>query len=194
MSLKERVYSILILSSPGSFSSAFSGLLVPSRYAPVHTVTSVSAAKRLLAETSFDFIIVNSPLSDETGVRFAMDASMSRQSAVLLIVKSDIHATLHDKVAEYGVFTLPKPISKSTLLYALGWMESAREHLRLFEKKSLSIEEKMAEIRLINKAKWLLIRELNMTEPDAHHYIEKQAMNQCISKKIVAERILKTYG
>ena len=61
MSLKERVYSILILSSPGSFSSAFSGLLVPSRYAPVHTVTSVSAAKRLLAETSFDFIIVNSP-------------------------------------------------------------------------------------------------------------------------------------
>ena len=104
------------------------------------------------------------------------------------------HATLHDKVAEYGVFTLPKPISKSTLLYALGWMESAREHLRLFEKKSLSIEEKMAEIRLINKAKWLLIRELNMTEPDAHHYIEKQAMNQCISKKIVAERILKTYG
>ena len=193
MSLKERVYSILILSSPGSFSSAFSGLLVPSRYAPVHTVTSVSAAKRLLAETSFDFIIVNSPLSDETGVRFAMDASMSRQSAVLLIVKSDVHATLHDKVAEYGVFTLPKPISKSTL-YALGWMESAREHLRLFEKKSLSIEEKMAEIRLINKAKWLLIRELNMTEPDAHHYIEKQAMNQCISKKIVAERILKTYG
>ena len=123
-----------------------------------------------------------------------MDASMSRQSAVLLIVKSDVHATLHDKVAEYGVFTLPKPISKSTLLYALGWMESAREHLRLFEKKSLSIEEKMAEIRLINKAKWLLIRELNMTEPDAHHYIEKQAMNQCISKKIVAERILKTYG
>lgn len=194
MSLKERVYSILILSSPGSFSSAFSGLLVSSRYAPVHTVTSVSAAKRLLAETSFDFIIVNSPLSDETGVRFAMDASMSRQSAVLLIVKSDVHATLHDKVAEYGVFTLPKPISKSTLLYALGWMESAREHLRLFEKKSLSIEEKMAEIRLINKAKWLLIRELNMTEPDAHHYIEKQAMNQCISKKIVAERILKTYG
>ena len=193
MSLKERVYSILILSSPGSFSSAFSGLLVPSRYAPVHTVTSVSAAKRLLAETSFDFIIVNSPLSDETGVRFAMDASMSRQSAVLLIVKSDVHATLHDKVAEYGVFTLPKPISKSTLLYALGWMESAREHLRLFEKKSLSIEEKMAEIRLVNKAKWILISELSMSEPDAHRYIEKQAMDRCIPKHPLPKKLFKTY-
>ena len=50
-------------------------------------------------------------------------------------------------------------------------MESARERLRQFEKKSLSIEDKMAEIRLVNKAKWILISELSMSEPEAHHYI-----------------------
>mgnify|MGYP006955441789 CR=1 FL=1 len=38
-------------------------------------------------------------------------------------------------------------------MHALGWMESPRERLRQFEKKSLSIEEKMDEIRLVNKAK-----------------------------------------
>lgn len=53
-------------------------------------------------------------------------------------------------------------------------MESARERLRQFEKKSLSVDEKMAEIRLVNRAKWLLISELKMSEPDAHRYIEKQ--------------------
>ena len=39
------------------------------------------------------------------------------------------------------------------MTYAFSWLESAMERLRQFEKKSLSIEEKMAEIRLVNKAK-----------------------------------------
>ena len=34
---------------------------------------------------------------------------------------------------------------------------------------------------------------LKMTEPDAHRYIEKQAMDRCISKREVAEEIMKTY-
>ena len=51
----------------------------------------------------------------------------------------------------------------------------------------------MAEIRLVNKAKWILISELKMNEPDAHHYIEKQAMDRCITKQTIAEEIIQTY-
>ena len=72
-------------------------------------------------------------------------------------------------------------------------MSSARERLRKSEKKALSIEEKMEEIRLVNRAKCLLIDELKMSEPDAHRYIEKQAMDRCVSKREVAEEIIKTY-
>ena len=193
MSLKERVYSILIVSATDSFTSAFADLLPETRYSPLHTVASVSAAKRILAEKTFDFVIINAPLPDDTGTRFAIDTCTNKQSAVLLLVKNDIHAGIHEKVVEYGVFTLPKPTSKATIVHALIWMESARERLRQFEKKSLSIEEKMAEIRLVNKAKWILISELSMSEPEAHHYIEKQAMDRCISKRTIAEEIIKTY-
>ena len=56
-----------------------------------------------------------------------------------------------------------------------------------------AIEEKMEEIRLVNRAKWLLIGELNMTEQEAHRYIEKQAMDRCVTKRAVAEQILSTY-
>ena len=193
MSLRERVYSILIVSATDSFTSAFADLLPETRYSPVHTVSSVSAAKRVLAEKAFDFVIINAPLPDDAGTRFAIDICTSKQSAVLLLVKNDVHAGIHDKVAEYGVFTLPKPTSKPTMLHALNWMESARERLRQSEKKSLSIEEKMAEIRLVNKAKWILISELSMSEPEAHRYIEKQAMDRCISKRTIAEEIIKRY-
>ena len=41
------------------------------------------------------------------------------------------------------------------------------------ETKSASLEEKMKEIRTVNRAKWILIEQLKMTEPDAHRYIEK---------------------
>jgi len=51
----------------------------------------------------------------------------------------------------------------------------------------------MAEIRLVNKAKWILISELFLSEPEAHRYIEKQAMDRCISKRTIAEEIIKTY-
>jgi len=33
-----------------------------------------------------------------------------------------------------------------------------------------------------------------LDEPEAHRYIEKQAMDRCISKRIVAEEIIKTYS
>ena len=52
----------------------------------------------------------------------------------------------------------------------------------------------MAEIRLVNRAKLILINELKMSEPDAHHYIEKQAMDRCVSKREIAEEIIKTYS
>lgn len=56
--------------------------------------------------------------------------------------KNDLHEEIHDKVVEYGIFTLSKPVSKPTMLYALSWLESARERLKQFEKKSSSIEQK----------------------------------------------------
>ena len=194
MSLKERVYSILIVSATDSFTSAFTSLLSEIRYYPVLTVSSVSAARRILAEKAFDFVIINAPLPDDAGTRFAIDTSTGRQTAVLLLLKEDVHSEIHDLVASYGVFTLPKPTSRPTMLHALGWLESARERLRLFEKKSISIEDKMAEIRLVNKAKWMLISQLHMSEPDAHRYVEKQAMDRCVSRKCIAEEIIRTYS
>ena len=61
------------------------------------------------------------------------------------------------------------------------------------EQKTASIEEKMEEIRIVNRAKWLLIEELKMSEKEAHRYIEKQAMDRCVTRRVIAEKILSTY-
>lgn len=194
MSLETKVYSVLVVSAAENFNAALSDMLPELKYNPVYTVSSVSAAKRMFSESSFDFVIVNSPLPDDVGTRFAIDCSSSSDTAVLVMVRSEFYPEIYDKVVSHGVFILQKPTSKPTIATALDWLASARERLRKFEKKTLSIEEKMAEIRLVNKAKWLLIGELHMDEPDAHRYIEKQAMDRCVSRREIAEEIIKTYS
>lgn len=193
MSLKERVYSVLTVSSTDSFNNSISSLLPKSKYSPLHIVSSVSAAKRVIAERSYDFVIINSPLPDDTGTRFAIDVCNTGNTVVLLLVRAELHEDVYDKVAEHGVFTLSKPTSKPTILTALNWLTSAREMLNKTQKKTLSIEEKMEEIRIVNRAKWLLISNLKMTEQDAHRHIEKQAMDRCIPKRKVAEEIINSY-
>ncbi|MBO4331321.1 MAG: ANTAR domain-containing protein [Oscillospiraceae bacterium] len=194
MSLKERIYSVLVVSAAEKLNSALSGLMPQSRFQPVRIVSSVSAGKRAWSERSYDLVIINSPLPDDAGTRFAVDVGNSADSVALLLVRAELHDEVRDKVTEHGVFTLARPLSLPLLSAALDWMESARERLRRSEKKTLSVEEKMEEIRVVNRAKWLLISELKMDEPQAHRYIEKQAMDRCIAKKEVAEEIVKTYS
>lgn len=193
MSLKKRVYSVLVVSSSGSFNSALKSLLPETFYDPVLMVSDISAAKRILAERVFDFIIINSPKLEDDVIAFSIQCCTSKEASVLLMVKKEANEKVRQKVVPYGVFTLPKPTSKSVLSQALLWMESSRERLRRFEKKTHSIENKMEEIRIVNRAKWLLISKQNMTEPDAHRFIEKQAMDLCISKKSIAEKIINEY-
>ena len=193
MDLKEQIYSVLVVSASENFNNALSGLLPAFRYAPVRYVSGISAAKRILSERDFDFLILNSPLPDGSGKDLAIDFSSSSGGIALLIVRSDMLEGIRSKVTPHGVFTLSKPLSIEMFSAALDWMSSARERLRKAETKTLSIEEKMAEIRMVNRAKWLLITELKMEEPQAHHFIEKQAMDRCISKREVAEEIIRTY-
>ena len=76
---------------------------------------------------------------------------------------------------------------------ALSWMASTKQRDRKKEQSEQSAADKLEEIRVINRAKWILIGEMNMTEEQAHRHIEKQAMDMCKSKKEIAESIIKTY-
>jgi len=193
MNLKERIYSVLVVSASEKLNTALSSMLTESRYSPVRFVKSVSAARRALNEQDYDFVIVNSPLPDDFGTGFCVDAANTRETAVLFLVHGDYYDDVFGIVSAQGVFTLPKPLSVPLLTIALGWLESARERFRRQAQETLTFEEKMKEIRIVNRAKWILISELKMDEPQAHHYIEKQAMDQCISKRKAAEEIIRTY-
>lgn len=194
MNLEKRVYSMLIISSSDSFTKSFKQLLSPSEFSPVITAGGINEAKRMLNQRSFDFVVINSPLNTESGTKFACNLSSSSNTVVLLFTRAEVFAQNYEEVTPFGVFTLLKPISKQSALTALLWMVAARERLRQYEKKEMTLEEKMAEIRLVNRAKWFLIEKESLTEEQAHKLIEKQAMDKCASKSQIANEIINKYS
>ena len=194
MNFKEQTYSVLIVSASEKLNSSLMELLPDFKYYPIIVTTNANMAKRALSEREYDFILVNSPLPDSDGIRFAIDATSSNHCVVSILVRGEIYDSLFEKVSSHGIYLISKPTSKQVITTALDWMATTRERLRKLENKTLSLEDKMAEIRIVNRAKWLLISELKMTETDAHRYIEKQAMDRCISKKEIAEEIIKVYA
>ncbi len=193
MPFKEHIYSVLIVSASEKFNDSLRALLPEKDYSPVHIVASVNSARRALLERSYDLVMINTPLPDDFGRKLAMDVSENKNAVSMLFVRNEFYEETYVKVVDYGVFTIHKPTSAQIITQSLDWLRATRERLRKLEKKTVSLEDKMAEIRLVNRAKWLLIEQLKMTEADAHRYIEKQAMDRCVTKREIAESILQTY-
>lgn len=193
MEFTERRYSVLLVSSSPKFNESMLALLPESRFYPVAAVSDVSSARRRLLESKYDIVIINAPLPDDFGTRLALNICDNCGTAVLLFVKAEHYPDINGRVSPFGVLVLPKPASSQTVSQSLQLLCGTRERLRRMEQKTASIEEKMGEIRIINRAKLLLMEQLKMTEKEAHRFIEKQAMDRCVTRITIAQSILSTY-
>ena len=66
--------------------------------------------------------------------------------------------------------------------------------IALLSSQTVKLKAKMEEIRLVNRAKMLLMQCLKMTEQEAHRYLEKEAMDRGMKRTTIATEIVKTYG
>ena len=193
MIFRDQTYSVLLVSASEKFNTVTASLLSGSAFWPVTVAKTAGEGQRRLLEGSYDLVLVNAPLPDEFGTRLAEDACAKTQAAVLLLVKRELHDEIYFKVTEAGVITLPKPTSEAAMTQMLHTLCSVRERLRRTEERQVSVEKKIEELRLINRAKWLLIERLHMTEENAHGYIRRQAMDKRVTQREAAEDILRTY-
>lgn len=192
MVFQERTYGVLLVSAGEKFNQAAAALLPPGRYWPVDTVRSVAQARRVLLEREYDIVLINAPLPDDAGVRLAIDVC-GGQGGALLFLKGEHYEETQARVTEYGVLTLAKPASTALVAQSLRNLCAMRERMRRMQEKQAGVEEKIAEIRLVNHAKWLLIEHLGISEAEAHRRLEKQAMDTRTSKREVAAEVVHSY-
>lgn len=185
--------SVLIVSASAKAEDYLRDILSGGSFAPVASAKSVSEAKRLQLENQYDIVIINTPLPDDFGIEFAEQLCEDSSVGVLLFVKNELFEQVSCKVEDYGVLTFSRPGSRQSITQAVRLIVATHNRLAAFERKAVKLEAKMKEIRLINRAKWLLIDRFNMSEAEAHKYIEKTAMDNCVKRGEIAENIIRTY-
>ena len=185
--------SALIVSCKEKSTAFFAQMLEAASVAQVLTLQSCGEARRILLERDFDLIIINSPLSDESGEGLARQTAAKGMSQVLLVVAVEHFDAVSAICENDGVLTIAKPINKAVFWAALKLARAALSRLVRMQAENSKLKQKIEDIRIIDRAKCLLISYLNMSEKDAHRLIEKQAMDIRLSKRAVAEEIIKTY-
>ena len=98
-----------------------------------------------------------------------------------------------DLLTEHGVLVIAKPINKHLFHHYLQFTECFKMRMLRVEEENQKLRHMVEDMKIINRAKFLLITCLNMSEEQAHRYLEKQAMDLRMSKVQVAMQVIKTY-
>lgn len=185
--------SVLIVSPTVKPIEFIKSVLPHTDFSPVLTAAGACEAKRIILETPIDIVIINAPLPDEFGTHLAVDIAASSTAGVLLLVRPEMYEQVSYNMEQYGVLTLTKALNKQTLYQTIKLLSATSNKMRALEESTASLEKKLKEMKTVNKAKGLLIEYLKMSEEEAHKYIEKEAMDNCIRKIDVAKKIIEKY-
>lgn len=156
------------------------------------TATSMSEAKKYLMLGGIHAVVINCPVSDGFGFDEAAQTADTYETPILLFVRQEIFADVSAKLKRQDIIILQKPNDREHIRAAAETLISQIS----FAKKSAyesALDEKLNELKIISRAKILLMRQFSMSEAQAHRYIEKSAMDNGRTKKATAQGIIKAY-
>ena len=183
----------LIVSAGASSNEYIAARLAEMGYARPVILPSGAEARRRMPDADFDLIVVNAPLPDEFGHELCMDAVAGTDAGVVFLVKAAQAEQLLAPLNEQGVLLLSKPFSNTLFVQVMHMAAASNHRLLLLRQENQRLQEKLAQVRLVSRAKCCLIELGRMTEAEAHRYIEKKAMDTRRDRAEVAQEILDSY-
>lgn len=178
--------AVLLVGSE-KLAESIGALLLPRYCAHLTCAVSGARARRLLSGQAWDMVIISAPLPDENARRLAGEIAAAGQNIVLLLEDTSAENI------ENSVITLTKPVNRVLFEHTLRILSVTHRHLAALREENRKAAAKLEEARLIGRAKCALVAFRQMTESEAHHYIEKQAMDSRLPRKEVAKDILHTF-
>lgn len=183
-------HSVLVVSRDSKIISQISAFLVPPLF-ELTTTSDFNEARRLATERSFNIIIADS--GDGYDTDFAINLADS-YSTILLLVPNEHFDEISYRVEGYGILTITKPFEPFYLYNMMKIAIAIQYKVQVLSSQTTKLKVKMEEIKQVNRAKMLLMQNMNMSEQEAHRYIEKEAMDRGMKKTAISEEIIKTYG
>ena len=165
--------------------------VLPAGCGPVLSASSMTLAKQRIQREKIDILIIYSPLPDESGVQTAVELAKQRDIGVLLFVRQEVYEQVSYTAGKAGVFVLARPAGRQSIAQAVNLLQVSTGRLRKLTEENTVLRKKLDDMRVVNRAKCLLVEKNHMTEEEAHHYLEKLAMDSCITKREAARDIIR---
>lgn len=182
---------VLILSGNQKTADSIAGFVRESfRCTPKIFPSAYQAKMALENDNKTEIVLINAPLIDESGIELAKFITKETSASCILLLKQEQAEQLKDMVDRYQIFVLGRPINKTILYQLLRTIEIAMQRARTIYEENQRLEQKIKDIRTVDRAKFLLMQYRSMTEAEAHSYLEKYAMNKRKRKTIAALEII----
>ena len=185
---------ILIVSSSESGTKVLTDLLRSAGFENITASSSAADARRRSTVESYDLSIINMPLSDETGKELSFDIADKNVSGVITIVNNGHEQIIGSFGRKKGIYIVMKPLNRIMFLDAVVFVLTAQKQKLRLIKKNEELARALTDLKIITKAKFLLMEKNGMSEENAHHFIERSAMDQRLSKRYVAEAVISAEG
>ncbi len=183
----------LLVTNSEQSARSLSELLTSEGYDEITPVFASYSAEEKASDDGFDVICINAPLPDENGISLSIHFAQTTRASVVIIVPQKNADEVSDLLTQHGVLVIAKPINKHLFHHYLQFADCFRSRMLRVERENERLKHMVDDLRLIDRAKLLLVSCLNMSESQAHRYIEKQAMDLRISKAQVAVQVIQTY-
>ena len=137
-----------------------------------------------------DLAILDINLPGGDGLTAAAEITAERLAAVLILTAFS-QRELVDRAREAGALAyLVKPFQRNDLVPAMELALGRFEEMKALEEAFKDLEERMEARTLVERAKGVLMDELDMKESDAFRWIQRRAMDGRTTMKEVAAQVL----
>ena len=189
--IRDIQHSILVVSGAEKFDALIRHALHPGSFQSTEFLHSAAAARRSILERYYNIVVINVPLPDEQGVELAIDTACKLpEASVFITVPADRYGDILERVTDHGIMVMSKPFPQLQLRYAIRLLCAQQVQIRKLERRIASVEEKMEELRIVSKAKCLLIEKRRLSEDEAHRLVGKTAMDHGLTRARAAEMLI----
>ena len=146
-----------------------------------------------LAKVSLpDLMILDIKMPNINGLEAAEEIQVALNKRIPTIILTAYNQQeLIQKAGEIGAFCyLTKPVKPQDLIASIETVKSRAREIDSLRSDIDDLKEKLEIRKLVEKAKGIIMKKMSLDEPEAMHYLQKQSMNDRVSIKDVAVKII----
>ena len=190
MKLTDRIGAILVIAAKPRIQSSVRSALT-AKYGRILTAETVQEARRAVEREKIALMVIFSPLKDEEEIPRLFDMADRRGIAAGYIVGREIYSETAYRLEGRNVFVVAYPLQMDQVLQIVSFLYQVQKRFWLVLSEQERLQRQVQDVQIVCRVKCLLVEKREMTEEEAHHVIEQEAMNTGLSKREAALKILK---